>query len=1421
MAKKNNVRYKPELTQRKNTDKFVGEGISSKDFIVLNDNKIGINLPENIIGELGSIDPDVALDIVGGIHATENVEASGHAEFGEYGKFGGNIDGGGYLRVRDEITGGGYLRMGGDIDGGGHLKVRDEITGGGYLRMGGGGTFGGDLYVGGSVFSTGEYNIYGNTYLHQDVFIRDDLLVSGDSQFLDSVVMGDPYEEDMATFSGSEITLGARESGVLAEFDNGIRFYERPTVSGTGVMLIGEINDTVLTELRVDGDGELTGDLTVGGNLYVSGDTFVQSVTDVSVTGDISGYIVEGQSGVFETGFFESGNFNKLTVNEFLGIVQELSVESGITSSGFNVLTEADTGVYNDLFYLNSNPSGYITEAEAIARFEPPPPDPFCFFYDAENHNGQILKTYYPQTVANRPDILLSGIEVKEASDLSLKLRYHGPNYAYAGTGYINEIRILPQFVNEYGTGTRAFNGVLRSSYVNKQVVTGEANGREAFITIEEIGEPPIPTDMYIDLYSNSIPKPGEQQGSTALKEDDKINVFVEFDNQKARTITILDSGISKNEEVYYNTEMNDGTYPNTFTFEDIGGGSGRATMQLTVSELAGNHGFAIKTTNKVLDESEGIDSVSLGSLSGVRLLDQTYPYISASIAPDSGSYSSAFGLNNVTGLHYDVLNSTGSYFIVDTNISNWSDSIDYVTYTKGLNGLRDRYNLYNNIVLSSNAVDFSSAEEVLSSTGDFGAKVIEYKTGFHSEEILRISGFRAANGASDVLDFTVPVENGPQILDLYVDDTPHYAQAPHITGSTEIKGGDKISGFAYVATKGILELSDTNNPADFKNHIEFKLDDYGISEGTNWFHPASVEHYCNIDNTGTPEEKVMFGFAIDVTDLVSRDSSDTFKLNSRIHTDNKESNMLHQFDQDTFSGSSNYINSQYSSEESSSSYIYKAGSGTGVNCYEYEGRFSASPRQVNNGDVPALYLSGVDYPINQSGLKNSETATIHFEKENIDTLYIDDTDLGGAGELNFNNQNNFTNIEKQVATLTVTAIQTSNIKYNGNAYSSGVQSAGTVTVEITNGSVHFGLCNDIEINFTGLGVSSTGSFNISISGTTLIINCPFNYSNGNWYFPNIGQVMNFINSQAGLSATKSSSVNASKSGLEAPIGGGWAGGQTKPLSAVQILGPRGFPLVEKDVSRLAGSYNVSTDNFTISGTKTSNGLRTSISDTVNIANVAPTFTVQDLPASLKSTYGTTNNTTFYIQATQQLHRELSLELDPSQSNQPSLSKSVKNALPTNSPNNFIIGVTDADTRGQFSFEFTGSGIGGQEITSLTNQNYTIGGFTEREVFASHQSLAAGLAELSGVTVQDPNDINMENVSKGGTATNGGTVFNYKSYSDGVQMDNSINFVNQFTTTNSQGITTGQGATHVFNLDKNNRAANAVPPGAKFIVSED
>ena len=63
-------------------------------------------------------------------------------------------------------------------------------------------------------------------------------------------------------------------------------------------------------------DFKVTGDLAVGGNLFVSGETFVQSVTDVSVTGDISGYAIEGISGIFDVVTGNSGVFSQqLTIS--------------------------------------------------------------------------------------------------------------------------------------------------------------------------------------------------------------------------------------------------------------------------------------------------------------------------------------------------------------------------------------------------------------------------------------------------------------------------------------------------------------------------------------------------------------------------------------------------------------------------------------------------------------------------------------------------------------------------------------------------------------------------------------------------------------------------------------------------------------------------------------------------------------------------------------------------------------------------------------------------------------------------------------------------------------------------------------------------------------------------------------------------
>ena len=92
-------------------------------------------------------------------------------------------------------------------------------------------------------------------------------------------------------------------------------------------------SNLIYTEEQLSGasgffdDFKVTGDLAVGGNLFVSGKTFVQSVTDVSVTGDISGYAIEGISGIFDVVTGGSGLFS-----------------DQLTISGQSVLTGVETG---------------------------------------------------------------------------------------------------------------------------------------------------------------------------------------------------------------------------------------------------------------------------------------------------------------------------------------------------------------------------------------------------------------------------------------------------------------------------------------------------------------------------------------------------------------------------------------------------------------------------------------------------------------------------------------------------------------------------------------------------------------------------------------------------------------------------------------------------------------------------------------------------------------------------------------------------------------------------------------------------------------------------------------------------------------------------------------------------------------------
>jgi hypothetical protein len=258
-----------------------------------------------------------------------------------------------------------------------------------------------------------------------------------------------------------------------------------------------------------------------------------------------------------------------------------------------------------------------------------------------------------------------------------------------------------------------------------------------------------------------------------------------------------------------------------------------------------------------------------------------------------------------------------------------------------------------------------------------------------------------------------------------------------------------------------------------------------------------------------------------------------------------------------------------------------------------------------------------------------------------------------------------------------------------------------------------------------------------------------------------------------------------------------------------------------KSATYSSGGYNIDGDggvnNTKITATRTANGAVTESFKIVNIANTPLTININNLASKIKtSTSATSDN--FNLSTNQLMLNAPSLSVDASQTSPSSLSQTSSGTGKFS--NAYSLTVTDADTKGTFNWSVSAFNLAGIETTSISsNPTYTLEGFTSRTIIASPTSLGAGLAPI-GTTVTNGNNITFENVSEGGTAPNGGTLYTYQSYSDGIQLDNSYDTNNKFTVCDSNGLTDSNGD-HVFNLDKLNRAANSSTSNpATFVLSE-
>ena len=319
--------------------------------------------------------------------------------------------------------------------------------------------------------------------------------------------------------------------------------------------------------------------------------------------------------------------------------------------------------------------------------------------------------------------------------------------------------------------------------------------------------------------------------------------------------------------------------------------------------------------------------------------------------------------------------------------------------------------------------------------------------------------------------------------------------------------------------------------------------------------------------------------------------------------------------------------------------------------------------------------------------------------------------------------------------------------------------------------------------------------------------------NNGSIPSVNISSI-SYPSSQQAIKSNESASVSNAVSNFDTIV-------YSSPNNQLSVADPTSYQS-SKTANYSSGGYNIDLDggqnNFKVSATKSSNGITIERQDIVNIANTPLTLSINNLASKLSSSPSGISDQ-FNLQSSQLMLNTPTLTLDSSQSNQSTLT--VNSSGTGKTSNSYTITVSDSDTKGTFSWSVTATNLAGITTNSIsTNPNYTLAGFSSRTINASPNSLGAGLADI-GTTVSNTSNVTFENVSEGGTASNGGTIYTYQSYSDGIQLDNSYDVNNKFTICNSIGLTDSDGS-FVFNLDKLNRSANTSTSNpASFVISEN
>jgi len=182
-----------------------------------------------------------------------------------------------------------------------------------------------------------------------------------------------------------------------------------------------------------------------------------------------------------------------------------------------------------------------------------------------------------------------------------------------------------------------------------------------------------------------------------------------------------------------------------------------------------------------------------------------------------------------------------------------------------------------------------------------------------------------------------------------------------------------------------------------------------------------------------------------------------------------------------------------------------------------------------------------------------------------------------------------------------------------------------------------------------------------------------------------------------------------------------------------------------KTVTRIAGGYNINTNNLSVTVGKTSNATSATFSTVVWIAHDAPTITVTTPATRLRSGVTPQNHT-------------ISINSNQRTQSTPTLTASVGTFGGSwSTVNNGLnwtrsLAIADSDAKGVASFSSLSiTNLAGIEVTAISSgDSYTVGGFVQRTVsVAAYPNREATI----GTQVSDTSKLRVTNLSKGGSGS--------------------------------------------------------------------